>query len=136
MSHFQLCKFSDGVSALADLDVLLDDSKADPFPATYAPYAEIVGTDTYGQPVKMGLPTAHWHWDWLPQVDVDTLLDTEGHVYVRTELRTGNIRSFDIFDAYLVVADIGEPMRSENGTPFYGQARGPIEIDFTSMVAT
>lgn len=134
-SHFGLCAYASGVSALARLDSLLDETGADPFPATYQAYAEIVGVDSVGQPVKLGLPVAHWHWDWLAQRDLDKLLDMEGHVYVRTETRTGDIRAFAIFAGYLVVSEIGEPLKPENGQPFYGQARGPVEIDLVSLIA-
>lgn len=130
MSHFQLCKKSDGVGALADLCDILYVTQADPWPVTYFPYSEISGQDNLGHNIKSGDPLGHWHWDWLSQPDVDALLGYEGEVYVRTEKRRGTIRNFVTFDAYMQEPQIGEPILATNGKPFFPQARGPIDVDF------
>lgn len=134
MSHFQLCKQSDGLAAITDIAVLFDNTQADPFPVTYQPWTDVPADDNLGRPIRAGLPLARWHYDWLSQPDVDVLLDLEGPVYVRTEKRIGRIRAFAIFAADLVVTDIGEPLLSEGGTSFLPQRRGPIEIEYRNGV--
>lgn len=134
MSHFQLCLKASGVAALTDIDVLLDNTKTDPFPALYQPYSEISGQDNLGHNIKSGDPVAHWHWEWLSQPDIDTLMGFEGNVYVRTEKREGLIRKFAVFDAYMQEPQIGEPILPENGIPFYPQRRGPVDVDFIGLV--
>lgn len=133
MSHFQLAHYADGLGGLTPLDTLLPSTGADPFPATFQEYAEIVDVDSYGQPIKLGLPQAHWHWDWLAQPDIEILLEHEGHIYTRTETRRGLIRSFDIYSGYLVVT-IGEPILSANGVPLYPQPCAPVDCDLVSLI--
>lgn len=131
MSHYQLCLKSNGVGALADLCDILTQTQADPWPVLYLPYAELVGDDNLGRHIKAGPPTAHWHWDWLAQPDVDALLDySDKDVYVRTEKRDGTIRDFQVFDAYMQEPTLGEPILPQNGVPALGQCRGPIDVDF------
>lgn len=134
MSHLRLCKKSDGVANLVDIDVLLDTAKADPHPVTYQPWTDVPGDDNLGAPIRAGYPLARWHWDWLPQPDVDILLGYEGSVYVRTDKRTGTIREHATFEATLVISDIGEPIRFENGIPDVPQARGPVDVEFRMLV--
>lgn len=135
MSHFGLCLQSEGIAALHDLCDVLDNTKADPFPVLYQPYTAIVEDDNIGLPIKAGLPLPTWHYDWLSQPDVDTLLGYDGQqVYVRTEKHTGQIKSFATFLAYCVITSIGEPILTDGGIPFLPQRRGPIDIEYRAAV--
>lgn len=135
MSHFQLATYASGTAGLKPLEEVLYHTQTDPFPATYQGWTDVPGDDNLGRPIRAGYPFATWHWEWLSQRDVDTLLGYEGQVYFRTEIRSGQIRSFGYFSADLVVTDIGEPVAPANGPPFYPQPRGPIECEFRNLVA-
>lgn len=134
MSHFQLATSSAGIAGLTDLDVLLDNTGADPWPVSYQPYTEVVAADNLGHNIKAGLPVAHWHWDWLSQPDIDVLLGYEGNVYVRTEKITGRIRAFAVFAGYMQEPQIGDAILPDGGIPFFPQRRGPVDVDFIALV--
>lgn len=134
MSHFQLGTLTVGCSGMQDLDAILYESQADPSPVTYQPYTEVSGQDNLGHNIKSGNPVAHWHFEWLSQPDVSRLMAYEGYVCVRTEVRTGTIREFKTFYGYMQEPEIGEPILPEGGVPFHPQARGPIDVDFISLI--
>lgn len=133
MSHYQLGVLSSFCTTMVPLDQILFESRADPFPATYQPYTEISGQDNLGHNIKSGDPSAHWHFEWLSQPDLDRLMAYEGYVCVRTEVRTGLIRKFEVFQAYMQEPQIGEPIMPEGGVPFHPQMRGPVDVDFIEM---
>ncbi len=133
-SHLKLAKRADGVAALMPIDEILFNTRAEPFPVNYQPWTDASTDDNLGRPNRTGFPLGRWHFEWLSQPDVDTLLGYEGEVYVRTEKRTGLIRELKNFAADLVITDLGDPILPENGVPEYPQRRGPIEVEHRNMV--
>lgn len=138
MSHYRLTTQALGVGTLTAVDVLLPLTQADPYPVSYQEFAEVVDNDNLGIPIEAGLPRASWHWDWLPQADIQALLDicpsTSAAVYLRTRENSGLDYTFAIFTATMLRPRIGDPILSEFGPPIYPLPRGPVDVDFISLV--
>lgn len=133
MSHFGICKYADGLAALARLEEVVFEAETDPL-STYQPYTDTPGTNTLGVPIKAGLPVASWAWDWLPQADAARLADYEGSVYLRTDTREGGIRKFKTFSGTMLELERGDHIISTTGIPFFKQCTGPIAARFVNLV--
>lgn len=138
MSHYRLAPFASVVPVLQEIDCILLETGADPFPVSYQEFTEVVDTDNLGIPIEAGFPIAHWHWDWLPQADIDALLaicsGSDAPVYVRTRKNEGLRYVFAIFQGTMLRPAIGDMILSDGGEPFFTQRRGSVDIDFINLV--
>lgn len=138
MSHYRLTTQALGINTLADIDVILELTKTDPYPVIYQEFTDTVDNDNLGIPIEAGLPRASWHWDWLPQVDIVALQGicsgASAAVYVRTRKNTGLKYDYVIFTATMLRPRIGDMILAEHGEPFYPQRRGPVDVDFINLV--
>ncbi len=107
---------------LADITTLLTDTQAEPFPAAFQDYAEIVGKDLAGAPIKAGLPKAKWHFDWLPRGDYAILKSYAGACYIATN------KGDDTYANYKAVMSIPEEPEF-----LPGHRVGPVDVEFWSL---
>lgn len=117
---YQLATFAAGSGGLANIVTIVDDVAATPFPAPFVPYAEIVGTDLNQAPIKQGLPTCAWHWDFMTQADYVALSAFEGAVYIATRTDQG---AFHIYSGTMVITAVPNPrmgrLRDDVNCTFY-----------------
>lgn len=135
MSHYRLGTYAAGLAAIKSIDDIV---VAEPYPITYLEYTEVVDVDNLGIPIEAGLPRASWHWDWLPQADLEALATlcpgASVAVYVRTRQNIGVRYQYQIFTATMLRPRVGDMIQSEAGEPYYPQRRGPVDIDFINLV--
>ncbi len=115
-------KIASTLLGLADITTLLTDTGAEPFPAAFQDYSEIVGKDLTGAPIRAGLPKAKWHFDWLTRDDYATLKSYEGVCYIATN------EGDDTYANYKTVMAIPEEPEFLSG-----HRVGPIEVEFWSL---
>lgn len=139
MSHYKLGTYAGGVGGMVDLCALLDTTKTDPYPTTYQEYTEQLDPDLNGAPIEAGPPVASWHWDWLPQPDIDALQSicsgASAQVYMRTRVNTGVQYDWQTFTALMLRPAIGDMIAPEAGKPLFPQGRGPVDVQFLNLVA-
>jgi hypothetical protein len=119
MSSYKICTTLVG---LADITTVLTGTQVEPFPAAFQDYAEIVGKDLTGAPIKAGLPKAKWHFDWLTRGDYAILKSYEGVCYIATN------EGDDTYGNYKAVMAIPEEPEL-----LQGHRVGPVEVEFWSL---
>ncbi len=115
-------KIGDSVETLTDITTLLTETRAEPFPAPFQDYAEVVGKDLNGAAIKAGLPRAKWHFDWLTRADYAVLKAYEGVCYIATN------EGDDTYANYLAVMSV-----PEEPEPLAGHRCGPVDVEFTML---
>lgn len=120
---YKLCKYSDGIGALTDIREILANTAANPFPASYQSFSEVVGTDLNGAVIKAGLPRVTWHWDWLDRADYNALTAFVGRVFIETPDASG---TFARYSAVMSIPTEPEPLTMRRC--------GPVDVLFTMLI--
>ncbi len=120
-------KIGSTLETLTAIEEVLTDTDPDgiyPFPFKFRSYAEIVGKDLTGAPIKAGLPFAGWHFEWMSRTDYATLKAFEGVCYLTTN------EGDDTFADYQAVMAIPEEPEAVEG-----HRVGPVDVEFWSLEA-
>lgn len=127
MSKYKIATLAQGVGGLQNVSDLLTETHAEPFPAPYQDYTEIVGADFNGAPVRAGLPRCSWQWEWLPQADYNVLLGYLGAVYIQTTVDTGD-GEYELKTYLATMIQPDAPPERQTG-----KRRGAVRFDFVAM---